>query len=136
MKRLFGVLGCLMLGLLGFGHATPKLGNPAPEVKLTQPLSGRYLVALYSHDCGDLTDLWKEVLSFKLPVLAVNAEGIPSPAPKETLLLQGEAATQYSRTLKVTTYPTLLLIEDGVVVGVWEPNGTSIPERLGLQTVQ
>ncbi|GEM48839.1 penicillin-binding protein [Deinococcus cellulosilyticus] len=128
---------CLIaVGLLGIASATPKLGNPVPALNLKGALPERYLVALYSHDCGDISDLWKEVLSLRLPVLAVNAEGVPTPAPAETLLIQGETATSFSRAAKVTVYPTLILVEEGQIVGVWEPDGTGIPEALGLKSVQ
>lgn len=132
LRQVF-LMGCCLLGM---ASATPKLGNAVPALHLKQPLPERYLVALYSHDCGDISDLWKEVLSFKLPVVAVNAEGVPSPAPAETFLLRGDAATSFSRTAKVTVYPTLMLIEDGMIVGVWEPGGTGIPETLGLKSLQ
>lgn len=122
--------------MLGMALGSPKLGNPMPELSLPSPLPERYLVALYSHDCGDISGLWKEVLSFQLPVLAVNAEGILTPAPKETLFLHGNTATNLSRSLKVTVYPTLLLIEEGQIVGLWEPNGTGISEALGLKSVE
>ena len=135
-KASLGMLGALwvLASLMGPALAAPKLGVAAPDLPLVAPEKRpeRYLVALYSHDCGDISALWSEVLGLRLPVYGINAEGIPTPAPNTVPVLGGDRATDYARTVKVTVYPTLLLIEDGVVVGVWESGGTGIPESLGL----
>lgn len=106
------------LASLSVAAAVPKLGEALPAHPWTaEPLE---LVVVYSHDCGDLGALWKDVLAAKLPVRAVNAELVPAPAPNNLDVWRGEAATAFSRRLKVRVYPTILLVRDGRLLNVWE----------------
>lgn len=82
--------------------------------------AGREVVVVYTHDCGDLGDLWTALLGSGLPVRAVNAEGTATPAPGGLKAWQGEDATRFSRALRVGTYPAVLLVQDGRVLNAWE----------------
>jgi hypothetical protein len=139
-----------ILVLLGSGLATPKLGSSLPphpwpqstpqitlEDKLEQDLENpkRYWVALYSHDCGDMGDIWSALLAQNLPIHAINAEETYSAAPPSLeasrSVWRGPAATQFSRALKVRVYPTVLLLEGERIVGLWEPTaGTNFLDFL------
>ncbi len=120
--------------------ATPKLGSSLPahpwqekilDNKLEKSSENvRYWVALYSHDCGDMGEIWNALLTQNLPIQAVNAEETYSAAPKSLEasknVWRGPQATQFSRALKVRVYPTVLLLEGERIVGLWEPtSGTS-----------
>ena len=109
----------LLLGLgLSVALATPRLGDPLPAHPWTD--APTELVVLYSHDCGDLTPLWGQVAAAGLPVRLVNAEDVPIQAPKGFSAWQGEAATDFSRALRVRVYPTVLLVQAGRVMNLWE----------------
>lgn len=107
------------------------LGVPAAEarVRLGEPLPAhpwqsaeREVVVVYSHDCGDLGELWSAVLAAGLPVRAVNAEDVPSPAPSGVNVWRGPEATAFARALRVGIYPTVLLVREGRVLNAWEGN--------------
>ncbi len=109
----------VLFGLLsGAALATPRLGDALPTHPWTD--APQELIVLYSHDCGDLTPLWGQVLATKLPVRLVNAEDVPIQAPKGFSAWQGEDATDFSRALKVRVYPTVLLVQAGRVMNLWE----------------
>lgn len=98
--------------------ATPRLGDPLPPHPWTD--APRELVVLYSHDCGDLGPLWGALLGTGLPLRAVNAEEVPVSAPRGVQPWQGGGATDFSRALRVRVYPTVLLVQDGRVMNLWE----------------
>ncbi|PYE55880.1 penicillin-binding protein [Deinococcus yavapaiensis] len=106
------------LTLLSAAEAVPKLGEALPR----HPWSAAALelVVVYSHDCGDLGALWKDVLASQLPIRVVNAEAIPASAPNGLDVWRGEDATAFSRALKVRVYPTILLVREGRLLNVWE----------------
>ena len=98
--------------------ARVRLGEVLPPHPWTG--SGREVVVVYSHDCGDLGDLWSAVLSAGLPVRAVNVEDVPAPAPKGVNVWRGPEATAFARALRVGTYPAVLLVREGRVLNAWE----------------
>ncbi|THF67986.1 penicillin-binding protein [Deinococcus sp. Arct2-2] len=110
-----------LLLTLGAGHADARvrLGEPLPPHPWTSA-ADREVVVVYSHDCGDLGDLWQAVLDSGLPVRAVNAEDTPAPAPAGINPWRGAEATTFARTLKVGAYPTVLLVQGGRVLNAWE----------------
>ncbi|MBZ9751656.1 penicillin-binding protein [Deinococcus sp. HMF7620] len=98
--------------------ARVRLGESLPAHPWTA--AEREVVVVYSHDCGDLGDLWDAVLASGLPVRAVNAEGIQTPAPAGLRAWDGEAATAFARKLRVGAYPTVLLVQGGRILNAWE----------------
>ena len=85
----------------------------------------REIVVLYSHDCGDLGELWSAVLGAGLPVRAVNAEEVTSPAPAGLSVWHGPEATAFARALRVSAYPTVLLVRGEQVLNAWEGDFTA-----------
>lgn len=118
MKR--APLLTLLLALGTPADARVRLGDPLPTHPWTSP--GREVIVVYSHDCGDLGDLWGAVLAAGLPVRAVNAEDVPAPAPKGINVWRGPEATAFARALRVGAYPTVLLVQGGRVLNAWEGN--------------
>ncbi|AWN24427.1 penicillin-binding protein [Deinococcus irradiatisoli] len=114
----------LALGSSGLGPAQGlvRLGDPLPPHPWSRSEGDdeRELVVLYSHDCGDLGELWSAVLSAGLPVRAVNAEDVASPAPRGLSVWHGPDATAFARALKVSAYPTVLLVRGERVLNAWE----------------
>lgn len=74
---------------------------------------------VYSHDCGDLGDLWSAVLAAGLPVRAVNAEGFP-PRPGGRAGLDGRGGDDLRAAAAGGAYPTVLLVQDGRIMNAWE----------------
>lgn len=109
---------------LGFSYAGAlvRLGEPLPPHPWQD--NQRELVVVYTHDCGDLGELWQAVLQSGLPVKAVNVEEVFSPAPKPLQAWAGKEATAFARALHVGTYPTVLLIDEGRILNAWEGNFT------------
>lgn len=110
-----------LLLLTSQAHAAVRLGDPLPPHPWA--ITGedeRELVVLYSHDCGDLGELWSGLLHSGLPVRAVNAEDIATPAPKGIDVWHGPEATRFARALKVSAYPTVLLVRGERVLNAWE----------------
>lgn len=106
-------------------EARVRLGDPLPahpwqSAPASEVTDGREIVVVYSHDCGDLGDLWQAILQSGLPVHAVNAEGVSNSAPKGLNVWRGEGATAFARALKVSAYPTVLLVKDGRILNAWE----------------
>ncbi len=98
--------------------ALPKLGGPLPAHPWQS--APEELVVVYSHDCGDLGALWRDVLGSGVPLRLVNAEDVPAPAPPGVAVWRGEGATAFSRALKVRVYPSILLVRDGKILNLWE----------------
>lgn len=99
-------------------QARVRLGEPLPAHPWVSP--GREVIVVYSHDCGDLGDLWRAILESGLPVRGVNAEDIPAPAPSGVNVWRGAEATTFARTLRVGTYPAVLLVQGGRILNAWE----------------
>ncbi|WP_229671069.1 penicillin-binding protein [Deinococcus aquiradiocola] len=108
----------LTLGMSGLTSARVRLGDALPPHPWQD--SGRELVVLYSHDCGDIGPLWTALTQAGLPIRAVNPEDVPAPAPGGLSPWRGEDATRFSRALKVSAYPAVLLVQDGRVLNAWE----------------
>ncbi len=110
--------------LLGLSHSSAlvRLGETLPEHPWAD--AEREVVVVYTHDCGDLGELWQGLMASGLPVRAVNAEDVPSPAPKGLTPWRGEAATAFARKLKVGTYPAVLLVQSGRILNAWEGDFT------------
>lgn len=123
---LLTLLLTLGTGNLTSAGAVVRLGDalPAHPWAASQTEDEREIVVVYSHDCGDLGDLWSAVLQAGLPIHAVNAEGVASPAPKGLSVWHGESATAFARALKVSAYPTVLLIRGDRVLNAWEGDFT------------
>ncbi|GGK93314.1 penicillin-binding protein [Deinococcus radiotolerans] len=107
----------LTLGL-STAEARVRLGEALPQHPWRD--APQEVVVVYSHDCGDLGDLWQAVLAAGLPVRAVNAEGVLARAPVGVQAWTGEAATTFARQLRVGAYPTVLLVQEGRIMNVWE----------------
>ncbi|AZI43924.1 penicillin-binding protein [Deinococcus psychrotolerans] len=125
---LLTLLLALGAGSLTSAGAVVRLGDALPAHPWAQSRDDedeRELVVLYSHDCGDLGDLWSAVLQAGLPVHAVNAEEVASPAPKGLSVWRGPDATAFARALKVSAYPTVLLVRGGRVLNAWEGDFTA-----------
>lgn len=111
----------LLLGLPSAG-ALVRLGETLPAHPWQD--SDREVVVVYTHDCGDLGGLWQAVMHSGLPVRAVNAEDVPSPAPKGVTPWRGDDANTFARQLKVGTYPAVLLVQGGRILNAWEGDFT------------
>ncbi|CAM3821411.1 penicillin-binding protein [Deinococcus frigens] len=111
---------------LNVAEARVRLGDtlPAHPWQASAEASGREVVVVYSHDCGDLGALWQAVMDSDLPVRAVNAEGTPSPAPAGVNPWRGDGATAFARALKVSAYPTVLLVQGDRILNAWEGDFT------------
>ena len=111
------------------------LGLPSAEAKVrlgdTLPAhpwqtQQRELVVVYGSGCGDMAGLWDAALASGLPVRAVFAEGdLRRTAPAPVTPWQGEEATRFARQLHVAQYPTILLVEGGRLMNVWEGSFTA-----------
>jgi hypothetical protein len=118
LRRAPLTLALLALTTAGLAQARVRLGELLPPHPW--PSSEREIVVVYSHDCGDLGELWQVVAAAGLPVRAVNAEELAAPAPGSNTLWRGEGATAFSRALRVGTYPAVLLVRGGRVLNAWE----------------
>ncbi|GHG03159.1 hypothetical protein GCM10017783_14370 [Deinococcus piscis] len=106
------------------------LGLPSAEAKVrlgdTLPAhpwaaQGRELVVVYGSGCGDMAGLWDATLASGLPVRAVFAEGdLRRTARAPVTPWHGEDAGRFARQLRVAQYPTILLVQDGRLMNVWE----------------
>lgn len=113
-----------LLLLLGASPASAlvRLGEKLPPHPWQD--ATREVVIVYSHDCGDLGDLWQAVINSGLPIRAVNAEETPSPAPRGVSVWRGQEATAFARKLRVGAYPTVLLVNEGRILNAWEGDFT------------
>lgn len=109
-----------LLLLLGASPASAlvRLGEKLPAHPWTDDT--REIVVVYSHDCGDLGALWQAIMQSGLPVRAVNAEEVASPAPKGVTVWRGDEATAFARKLRLEAYPTVLLVNEGRILNAWE----------------
>ncbi|RJF73328.1 MULTISPECIES: penicillin-binding protein [Deinococcus] len=111
-----------LLLLLGASPASAlvRLGEKLPPHPWTDSDDTREIVVVYSHDCGDLGGLWQAILNSGLPVRAVNAEDVASPAPQGVSVWRGDDATAFARKLRLEAYPTVLLVNEGRILNAWE----------------
>ena len=116
------LLSLLLLLGLSSSSALVRLGEPLPAHPWQD--EEREVVVVYTHDCGDLGELWQAVLTAGLPVRAVNAEEVAAPAPKGVTPWRGTEATAFARKLKVGTYPAVLLVQSGRILNAWEGDFT------------
>lgn len=127
----------LLLCLASGSWASPKLGallpvpinHAHPDLLVwpnALPVSGRYLLVIYSHDCGALGDV-QALLASGLPIYAVQADAPATAAPKwlSSPLLSGDAATAWSRALKISSYPSVLMIHQQRIRDLWEAEDIS-----------
>lgn len=117
-RRNAPLFSLLLLVGLSQGSALVRLGEPLPAHPWKD--GEREVVVVYTHDCGDLGELWQTLMTSGLPVHAVNAEDVPSPAPRGVTPWRGEDATAFARKLKVGTYPAVLLVQSGRILNAWE----------------
>ncbi|WP_293914930.1 penicillin-binding protein [Deinococcus sp.] len=118
---LLSLLLVLGAGTLGSAGAHVRLGDALPAHPWAASTGDtREIVVVYSHDCGDLGELWSAVLHAGLPVRAVNAEDVASPAPAGVNAWHGPEATAFARALRVSAYPTVLLVRGERVLNAWE----------------
>ena len=119
MTRKHAPLLTLLLALgTSPAEARVRLGDLLPAHPWTA--SGREIIVVYSHDCGDLGGLWGAILQSGLKVRAVNAEDIPAAAPGGVNVWRGEDATAFARKLRVGTYPAVLLVQGDRILNAWE----------------
>lgn len=129
------LLTCLLPLLLvaGPAHAKVRLGDPLPAHPWQTAASE--VVVVYAQSCEDPAALWQAVGQLRekgLPVRAVFAEGAFSaadapPATSTIHVWRGADALAFARQLRVAHYPTLLRVDGGHLLGVWEGQ----PDRAG-----
>ncbi|MDO4262667.1 MAG: penicillin-binding protein [Deinococcus sp.] len=126
-------LATLLLTLgLPSAEAKVRLGDPLPAHPWTA--QGRELVVVYGSGCGDMAGLWDAALASGLPVRAVFAEGdLRRTTHAPVTPWHGEDATHFARQLRVAQYPTILLVEGGRLMNVWE--GTFSAEQMTADRV-
>ncbi|WP_315941233.1 penicillin-binding protein [Deinococcus sp. Marseille-Q6407] len=108
----------LTLGLPS-AQAKVRLGDPLPAHPWTA--QERELVVVYGAGCGDMGHLWDAALASGLPVRAVFAEGdFYRTAQAPVTPWRGADATRFARQLHVAQYPTILLVEGGRLMNLWE----------------
>lgn len=123
LRRMGAPLLSLLLALgLSSADARVRLGDPLPPHPWQS--DEREVVVIYTHDCGDLGELWGAVLQSGLPVRAVNVQGVPAQPPAGLTPWRGAEADQFARQLRVATYPAVLLVRGGRVLNAWEGNFT------------
>lgn len=113
----------LALGICG-ADARVRLGEMLPPHPWES--KGRELVVVYTHDCGDLGDVWRTVLNSGMPVRAVNVTDqyniTVTPKGLKQKPWRGEAANKFAKALKVGQYPAVILVNDGRILNAWEGN--------------
>ena len=118
-RRLGAPLLSLLLALgAGQADARVRLGETLPPHPWQS--AGREVVVIYTHDCGDLGELWGAVMQSGLPVRAVNVQGKGTPAPAGVTPWRGPDAEGFARQLKVGTFPAVLLVREGRILNAWE----------------
>lgn len=110
----------LLLTMNTWGASLVRLGEPLPAHPWAD--AERQVVVIYSHDCGDLGELWSAALEAGLPVQAINVGDVASPAPGGVSVWRGAEANAFARTLRVQRYPTVLLVRHGKVLNAWQGN--------------
>jgi hypothetical protein len=115
------VLVLSSLTLLSFALARVPLGEPV-SAQTRQNLEGAYFIAFYTRTCLEPQDIarhWAALRASNTGVLAVNpvesdntALGPPTGFEQNRLrVLNGPQALALSRSLKVRSYPTTVLVD-------------------------
>jgi hypothetical protein len=122
MNRIVSSLIVLVL-LSGLAFARVPLGSSVPE-QVRGKITGAYWLAFYTRSCLEpklLERQWESLKTSKLEVLAVNPVekgNVAAPIPKDFLGLTGPNALELSRSLKVKSYPTTVLVDANNVIRV------------------
>jgi hypothetical protein len=122
MSRLISSLSVLAL-LSSLALARVPLGSSVPE-QVRGKITGAYWLAFYTRSCLEpklLERQWESLKSSKLEVLAVNPVekgNTAAPIPKDFLGLTGPQALELSRSLKVKSYPTTVLVDANNIIRV------------------
>ncbi len=114
-------VACAILIVSSVGVARVPLGELVPS-QTRQGLAGAYLIAFYTRSCLEPKDMerhWAALRESGIGVIAVNpvergnvALAAPATIPKDRLrLLEGQVALELSRTLKLRSYPTTVLVD-------------------------
>ena len=138
MSRTFAshvVSSLIVLALLSsLAFARVPLGSSVPE-QVRGKISGAYWLAFYTRSCLEpklLERQWESLQASKLAVLAVNPVekgNTAAPIPKDFLGLTGSQALVLSRSLKVKSYPTTVLVDANNVIRV-ALEGPITPEQV------
>jgi hypothetical protein len=133
MNRLISSLIVLAL-LSSFASARVPLGSSVPD-QVRGKITGPYWLAFYTRSCLEpklLERQWESLKSSKLEVLAVNPVekgNTPAPIPRDFTGLTGPSALELSRSLKVKSYPTTVLVDANNVIRV-ALEGPITPEQV------
>jgi hypothetical protein len=133
MNRLISSLIALFL-LSSFAFARVPLGSSVPD-QVRGKISGAYWLAFYTRSCLEpklLERQWESLKSSKLEVLAVNPVekgNTAAPIPRDFTGLTGPSALELSRSLKVKSYPTTVLVDANNIIRV-ALEGPITPEQV------
>jgi hypothetical protein len=133
MSRLISSLIVFAL-LSSLAFARVPLGSSVPE-QVRGKISGAYWLAFYTRSCLEpklLERQWESLQASKLEVLAVNPVekgNVAAPIPKNFLGLTGPSALELSRSLKVKSYPTTVLVDANNIIRV-ALEGPITPEQV------
>ena len=122
MSRIISSLMALAL-LSGLAFARVPLGSSVPD-QVRGKIIGAYWLAFYTRSCLEpklLERQWESLQASKLEVLAVNPVekgNVAASIPKNFLGLIGPNALELSRSLKVKSYPTTVLVDANNVIRV------------------
>jgi hypothetical protein len=110
------------------------LGSSVPE-QVRGKITGAYWLAFYTRSCLEpklLERQWESLKASKLEVLAVNPVekgNIAAPIPRDFTGLTGPNALELSRSLKVKSYPTTVLVDANNIIRV-ALEGPITPEQV------
>ena len=129
------IVGLIVLALpSSLVLARVPLGSSVPE-QVRGKITGAYWLAFYTRSCLEpklLERQWESLQASKLAVLAVNPVekgNIAAPIPKDFIGLTGPNALELSRSLKVKSYPTTVLVDANNVIRV-ALEGPITPEQV------
>jgi hypothetical protein len=114
-------VACAILLASGICFARVPLGELVPS-QTRQGLTGAYLIAFYTRSCLEPKEMerhWAALRESGVGVIAVNPVergnvviSAPTTIPKDRLrVLEGQMALELSRTLKLRSYPTTVLVD-------------------------
>jgi hypothetical protein len=133
MNRILSSLILLAL-LSSLAFARVPLGSSVPD-QVRGKITGAYWLAFYTRSCLEpklLERQWESLKSSKLEVLAVNPVekgNTAAPIPRDFTGLTGPSALELSRSLKVKSYPTTVLVDANNVIRV-ALEGPITPEQV------
>jgi hypothetical protein len=133
MNRLISSLIALVL-LSSLAFARVPLGSSVPD-QVRGKITGAYWLAFYTRSCLEpklLERQWESLKSSKLEVLAVNPVekgNTAAPIPRDFTGLTGPSALELSRSLKVKSYPTTVLVDANNIIRV-ALEGPITPEQV------